>query len=75
MACRENKTVAVEPFRGVRVVIESLAKQNGSYFSTPEWESKVARRTGVYGVDGESACLRRGVREDGIFHIGIWVVG
>jgi hypothetical protein len=54
MARGEDKAIAIQPAGFRRVVYEGVPEKNGPDLSAPKGETKVARRTGVDGIHGQT---------------------
>lgn len=64
MAGRENETVAVQPPWGLGIEGQSVAEQIGPDFGGSQGKSKVSGAASVNGVDGQTAGLGCGCREN-----------
>ncbi|OPZ70783.1 MAG: hypothetical protein BWY82_01940 [Verrucomicrobia bacterium ADurb.Bin474] len=65
MSGGENETVAVDPFRIFRIVVQCLSEECGSDFGCAERKSEVSGRAGCDSIDGKAPRLIGGFRECG----------
>jgi hypothetical protein len=64
MAGREHKTITIDPRRILRIISESMSKENGSNLSRTKWKADMARGSRLNRIHSETASLGGGPREN-----------